>query len=69
MHRLDKGLSLVLVGVFGFVCAFIFTSPPPRVAASFPDYEGVIVWGGTYLVLAICILVGVYLISTTPRPK
>ena len=70
MHRLDKGLTLLLVGGVGMLYAWLFTPSPRHVAAAGPDFSGALSVDGLVSLGALMSLVtGVYLIATTPKAK
>jgi hypothetical protein len=69
MHRVNKGILLIGLGLFIGFYTMVEVPSPVHVPASFPDYGAVFIKFGGYAVALICGLVGLYLaVSTPPRP-
>jgi hypothetical protein len=66
MHRVNKGISLVAVGIFIGLYVLLEVPSPVHVPASFPDYGAVLLKYGGYLMSGILILIGLYLAASSP---
>lgn len=66
MHRVNKGISLFVVGIFIGLYVLLEVPSPVHVAASFPDYGAVTFKYGGYLLSGILALIGLYLAASSP---